>query len=649
MKFKVLFLLLFTYSFVFSQDAPQSQTPVIGITKSVMDEAFIMTKNYRGVKGQPVYISTDEAKAILGIGAGGSISPWKNSSGSNTNSQSDYIFRSGNTSIGVNEDTHTLRVDGDFQFNFSNETGSLGWSDPSQWDRTGVLIQDNGEVNNFPFAGRNTLGIAANNSSIFDRTILGSVIFAGTNPASQDISSSALIFAQANGNWSTGSLPSQLKFQVTENLESLPRNVMTLKANGRLNLDEYVNFSDELPATLLGFDDASKDVTKHTIDRTPQAGDVLKVNNSGDGLEWGEGGVSSSLPETGKTWTNNFVCDNAFGIYFTELVLSDDLTINGDELNSVAGCEAYIRVQTDGTHAVNITGIDYVYGLSDEDVLSAGTYEFYFHSSPDGLSLNVPGAIIETPSDDPNVFDAEVLQASENPIIALSGRYNILFDSTTTPGTFTVNMPDNCLISSISNSSSNNSPKFDDTQNRILFDGNDYFQENNVASQGIRDFDDDYTIVIVYDNNIPNTFQFFYDFNSGGFERVALWNQGSVSETRRLRIQHKVTGDITRDFAATGSSDLDVKHIVIMSYDGTNKTISVYFDGIKVYDDVAFDTGESTTFTQFILGARFNGSVVNSGQELTADIHEFFMYRTKVSDTRATELSNYFNSIHSIY
>ena len=77
-----------------------------------------------------------------GGGSGGDISPWKDAAGNNTNDASIYVQRSGDVSIGVNDNSHTLRMDGDFQFQFLNNTGIFDWREnsSSDWDRTGFSV-----------------------------------------------------------------------------------------------------------------------------------------------------------------------------------------------------------------------------------------------------------------------------------------------------------------------------------------------------------------------------------------------------------------------------------------------------------------------------------------------------------------------------
>lgn len=251
-----------------------------------------------------VSVTTDSIRFgwcdCCGGNSGGDLSPWKDAAGNNTNDASIYVQRTGDVSIGVNDNSHNLRLDGDFQFQFPNNTGVFDWrtSASSDWDRTGLLLQDNGELNNFPFTGRNVFGLAANNGSIFDRTILGAILWAGTDPVGGDLSTTSGILAQADGNWSTGDLSTQLNFFITKDLESLPSNAMTLQSDGRLELDEYTNFNDGVPNSMVWYENTDKDLFKTDIAGTPSSGDVIKVNSAGTGLEWAvsNNGIIDSLP-----------------------------------------------------------------------------------------------------------------------------------------------------------------------------------------------------------------------------------------------------------------------------------------------------------------------------------------------------------------
>lgn len=249
-----------------------------------------------------------------GGGSGDDLSPWKDIDTTNTNSQTAYVFRSGDVSIGVNDNSHNLRLDGDFQFQFPNNTGIFDWreSGSSDWDRTGLLLQDNGEINSFPFTGRNVFGLAANNGSIFDRTILGAILWAGTDPVGGDLSTTAGIIGQADGNWSTGDLATQLNFFITKDLESLPSNAMTLQSDGRLELDEYTNFNDGVPNSMVWYEDTDKDLFKTDIAGTPSSGDVIKVDGAGTGLEWGEAVTIDSIWRLNAS--NTYYTDGNVGI-----------------------------------------------------------------------------------------------------------------------------------------------------------------------------------------------------------------------------------------------------------------------------------------------------------------------------------------------
>ena len=113
------------------------------------------------------------------------------------------------------------------------------------------------------------------------------MLFAGTDPVGGDLSTTAGVIGQANGTWTTGDLSTELNFFITKNGESLPSNTFTLQSDGRVELDDYVNFNDGVPAVLLGFQDIGRDITKHPINGTPTSGDIIKVNSNATSIEWG--------------------------------------------------------------------------------------------------------------------------------------------------------------------------------------------------------------------------------------------------------------------------------------------------------------------------------------------------------------------------
>lgn len=204
------------------------------------------------------------------------------------NDPTGYAYRTGNTAVGVDANTHKFRVDGTFQF---NPTATLTFD---YQDGTTDYLQQEGLNYRGP-GGIGTTGpllaITQDDNSPRDREILGELWFGGqdTSAAGNPAYLSAGIESVAAGNWTGSAKGAVLDFYATSPAENFPRNIMTIEGGGRIELDRYDSFDDNIPVALLGFDaNAANDINRHPIAGTVGANSVIGVTGSGagDSLTW---------------------------------------------------------------------------------------------------------------------------------------------------------------------------------------------------------------------------------------------------------------------------------------------------------------------------------------------------------------------------
>ena len=183
----------------------------------------------------------------------------------------DFIYRTGNVSIGTMVESHQLRVDGQFQFN------PVG----------GQIFDHSGD---FRFTGVTNIGVALNYNSITsERDTVGVIKF---QVGASDV---ALIQAVAAGDHTVGNQPTSLEFYVSETDRTSSH--LILQNDFRARWTKYGNFDDGVPTFLLGLEaNPSNLQTRHPIGGSPDPLNVLRINAAGDGLEYVPAAAASAYP-----------------------------------------------------------------------------------------------------------------------------------------------------------------------------------------------------------------------------------------------------------------------------------------------------------------------------------------------------------------
>lgn len=217
---------------------------------------------------------------LAALCGGGSDDDWRFSTAGI--SVADPAYRTGNTSVGTDEDTHQFRVDGLFQFN-PLATFLFEFLD-----------------NKFTFESTTGGIVALSNSTttMLARDILGQVVFDGRLAGNR--TSRAAILGRHIGP-SAMETTSALEFYVNLAGEAFTRNVMTLQEDARLRLNQYSSFDDGPPTILAGFisDDV---VSRHPIAGDPDPNSVVAVNAAGTGLEYQNPAAAGVSPRNGLSF-----------------------------------------------------------------------------------------------------------------------------------------------------------------------------------------------------------------------------------------------------------------------------------------------------------------------------------------------------------
>jgi hypothetical protein len=116
--------------------------------------------------------------------------------------------------------------------------------------------------------------------------------------------------------------------------------------------------------------------------------------------EWGlpdKDGTVALLDDTqseefNRTFSETIVFDKNEIFYSIHTLTGDvNYTIGVGSLSNLSS-SARQKITTDGTHAINFgPGFDFIYGISNGQILEAGTYEVYFFFENGSVSVNFPG------------------------------------------------------------------------------------------------------------------------------------------------------------------------------------------------------------------------------------------------------------------
>jgi hypothetical protein len=103
--------------------------------------------------------------------------------------------------------------------------------------------------------------------------------------------------------------------------------------------------------------------------------------------------------EFNRTFSETLVFDK-HEIFHTPTVMTDDIALTIGDSGLVDQSSAMrFRITTDGIHSISFgAGFDYLYGISNGQILDAGTYEVYLIYTNGSVSVSVPGVSSESSS-----------------------------------------------------------------------------------------------------------------------------------------------------------------------------------------------------------------------------------------------------------
>ena len=399
--------------------------------------------------------------------------------------------------------------------------------------------------------------------------------------------------------------------------------------------------------TLSGMPDGATDLGTFTGDKIPNSSSVKAALQA---LESAFTNLSIS-PVTGRAWNDTLCCDNSSGVFYVQQTMTDTFKVVGDETNSVSGCDGVVRVVADGSNPVILSGLDFTYGITSGSILAAGTYEFVYRSTPDGLSLEVPNAalvaIISNPEQN---ADSILVRAADSVLVAISPRYDDLITVDGNNRVVELKMPSSSPIYSIRQDTASLRPEWDDTANRFQFRNIEAFRQDSVATE-VGSFDDDYSLIVVADRDTNGVFnQLVYmegDYNSESNSSVAWKGNGLLANV--LQFQNRTLNIIAKETGATNDPDT-TKHIIALSYDGSAKELTLFYDGTFAFVDEDVDPGAAADFTKWTIARRQSGpTTFYNSSNFDGDLYELFVYDTKLDSAKIRTYANHLNGIHNIY
>lgn len=98
--------------------------------------------------------------------------------------------------------------------------------------------------------------------------------------------------------------------------------------------------------------------------------------------------LSFSFPPLSKgAFTGAVDLSNYWGNYYNNYTQTG--TVNISFSATSLGGKAYVKIQSNGTNNVNISGATIVRGVTNNSPWVAGNYECYFESTVSGVTVNV--------------------------------------------------------------------------------------------------------------------------------------------------------------------------------------------------------------------------------------------------------------------
>lgn len=142
---------------------------------------------------------------------------------------------------------------------------------------------------------------------------------------------------------------------------------------------------------------ANKKISELNIAGSPDGSELVEIVQNGENKQ--SNVLSLLMSESSRSWSETIDFDQK-EIFFSPHLMDSDITYQigaNNLINSSSGARQVITA--DGIHAINFgTGFDFLYGITNGQILDSGTYEIYFLYQNGSVSVNVPGVTAQASS-----------------------------------------------------------------------------------------------------------------------------------------------------------------------------------------------------------------------------------------------------------
>lgn len=380
----------------------------------------------------------------------------------------------------------------------------------------------------------------------------------------------------------------------------------------------------------------------YTVDISGVNTDAQTLSSSGDSLSISGGNTVyiGDTAVTARAFSGEILLDDIHGVYYSDYTQDGTIDFTSAVSGHVVGSGGYLRIVSNASDSINFSSdFNHIYGFTSGKALGAGTYEVYFHKTPSGVSVNIPGAV----QIDPN---AGLNPLSETPFLALIADSTSTFTkdsgekvsawASVSPGTYTM-WQDTASYQPI---------YVDDTYDYVDFyrDTSHYMTQDTIATNELTGDDTPWSAVFVSKRKTANAWQVIwaarYNTNGDYMQSIQYDDNDTIYVSRRE--DGSPLDQIDKNISATDGNF----HIIAVSFTGT--TLTAYYDGVKTLDAVSVNSTSALTLDNFMLAAqRFGGgSAANFGD---IQVRRLYMFDSAKSDTKLSNMSLFLNNIYSIY
>jgi len=193
-----------------------------------------------------------------------------------------------------------------------------------------------------------------------------------------------------------------------------------------------------------------------------------------------------------------------------------------------------------------------------------------------------------------------------------------------------------------------NKPSLDAGNNQIVFDvsNTEALTNSGTFAGAINGDDTPFSFAMVVKLNSIPAFQSIFSFGSSAANKPFI-DHGILSDTPNLFRFRKRDEEIVANTADAVYQNAEVDtNLKIITAFCTGTAITIYFDGVKIIDAVAFDVDPVTLFDQFALSGLWRDTFVNTAD---MNIKEFAFLKSNVGDARVQAWNTSLNDLYSVF